>query len=292
MSRLRATIVLTGFLLMTLPLMPVQWALLRIGSKPAQRRFPHWYHRQVCRLIGVRVHQHGSVAGGAGGVLLISNHVSWLDIPVMSALAPLSFIAKREVGEWPFVGWLAKLQRSVFVDRDKRSSVDEQMSAIRQRLADGDTVVLFAEGTTGDGNRTLPFKSSLFGAIGFKSNRLAVAAGKPVAPPAAERLAIAVQSMTIAYTRLHGMPIARAERPLIAWYGDMDAASHAWQLLGLGPIDAEIRISDPVPLDDYADRKALARATESEIIRQFRALNRPSPAAATPSRMDAGARSS
>lgn len=288
MSRLRATITLTGFLLMTLPLMPVQWALLRLGPRSAQRRFPHWYHRHVCRLLGVRIHQVGSIAGGAGGVLLISNHVSWLDIPVMSALAPLSFIAKREVGEWPFIGWLAKLQRSVFVDRDRRSSVDEQASAIRQRLAEGDTVVLFAEGTTGDGNRILPFKSSLFGAIGLKPARPAGDTDGSQSAPVEQRLAIAVQSMTIAYTRLHGMPIARAERPLIAWYGDMDAASHAWQLLGLGPIDAEVRISDPVPLDDYADRKVLARSMESEIVRQFRALNRPSARPAPPPTMDAG----
>src|SRR5512139_3485301 len=117
MSRLRAATVLAGFMGFTLPLMPVQAILLR-WSPSAARRFPHWYHRHVCRILGIRLHIDGAVA--TGPVLLVSNHTSWLDIPVLSAVAPVSFVAKAEVARWPFVSSLARLQRTVFVDRTKR----------------------------------------------------------------------------------------------------------------------------------------------------------------------------
>ena len=283
---LRAGAILTAFFALTLPLMPVQAVLLRLGmrgKRPPLRHFPNWYHRQLCRLLGVRLHIEGELTPGTP-TLLLANHVSWLDIPVMSAMAPVSFVAKREVGTWPMVRTLARLQRTVFVDRERKLTVGATTSEIEQRLDAGDAVVLFAEGTSNDGNRVLPFRSALIGAAGVDQPRKGAQAGAA--------LRLEVRTLALAYTHRHGIPLDRFQRHDIAWYGDMDAASHAWQLLGLGPIDAEIRISDPVPLDDYADRKALARATESEIIRQFRALNRPSPAAATPSRMDAGARSS
>ena len=98
---LRASAVLAAFFGLTLPLMPVQALLLRVSDRAA-RRFPHWYHRQVCRILGVKLNIEGAVANDAP-VLLVCNLTSWLDISVLSALAPVSFVAKREVGGWPFV---------------------------------------------------------------------------------------------------------------------------------------------------------------------------------------------
>ena len=163
MRGLRAWLVLTTFFVFTLPLMPLQLLFLRTGSRYA-RTFPNWYHRQVCRLVGVRLHIDGGVAREQG-VLLISNHVSWLDITVLSAVAPVSFVAKQEVASWPFVSWLAKLQRSVFVDRTRRSEVTDKANEILRRLEAGDHVVLFAEGTSSDGNGVVPFKTPLFAAV-------------------------------------------------------------------------------------------------------------------------------
>src|SRR5688572_32840085 len=100
MGRLRATLILTAFLALTIPLMPLQALFVRIWPAAA-RRFPHWYHRQVCRLLGIRLHIEGALDAGKP-VLLVSNHTSWLDIPVLSAVAPVSFVAKRAVGTWPF----------------------------------------------------------------------------------------------------------------------------------------------------------------------------------------------
>lgn len=254
MGTFRAASILGGFFALTVPLMPVQAALLKFSPKGA-RRFPHWYHRQVCKLFGIKLHIEGAVAQDKP-VLLVSNHTSWLDITVLSAVAPLSFVAKKEVSRWPFVSWLARLQRSVFVDRERRSAVGETTNEIMARLATGDTVVLFAEGTSSDGNRVLPFKTSLF------------AAAKPPAKAGAEHAPppdVVVQTLSLVYTRLHGVPINRWARPLVGWFGDMEMQSHAWELLKAGPLDVRIRIGAPIPLDAFADRKDLARRSEAEI---------------------------
>lgn len=250
---LRAAAILGGFGAITLPLMPVQAALLRI-SLPLARKFPHWYHRQVCRLLGIRLHVEGRIVENAP-VLVVANHVSWLDIPVLSAVAPLSFVAKKEVGTWPFVSSLARLQRSVFIDRTRRTAVGQTTNEIIERLKSGDTIVLFAEGTSSDGNRVLPFKTPLFAAV------------KPTLANGHTEVGACVQTLTIAYTHLHGIPLSRTRRSLVGWYGDMEMASHAWELLKAGPLDAKIHISPPVPLSDFTDRKELARYTEA-VIRQ------------------------
>lgn len=263
-ARLRAAAVLGGFLGITVPLMPVQAILLRTSRRGA-RAFPHWYHKRVCRLLGIRVHVEGEIVRDRP-VLVVANHTSWLDIPVLSAVAPVSFVAKKEVGTWPFVRTLARLQRTVFVDRTRRTSVGETADEMLARLTQGDALVLFAEGTSSDGNRLLPFKSSLFAAA--KPSRTP-AVGEKSTPGAV------VQTLAIAYTHVHGVPLSRTDRPLIGWYGDMEMAGHAWELLQAGPIDVRVHIGPPVPLDDFPDRKQLAAHTEREVRRSLHGLLRP-----------------
>jgi lyso-ornithine lipid O-acyltransferase len=182
----------------------------------------------------------------------VSNHTSWLDISVITAVAPVVFVAKSEVARWPVFGLFAKLQRSVFVDRNRRNEVGHKANEIVSRLEAGDHIVLFAEGTSSDGNSVVPFKTALF------------AAAKPVGSPAMGAK-VSAQTLALTYTKLHGLPLCRRGRPVVAWYGDMDMASHAWRLLGLGPLDAYIRIGPPVPLDQFPDRKALARYAEEKV---------------------------
>ncbi|MGI9422283.1 MAG: lysophospholipid acyltransferase family protein [Hyphomicrobiaceae bacterium] len=247
----RAVAILTGFMLLTVPCMPVQWALLKLAPNQA-RRFPHWYHRRVCRLLGIRFKVEGEIAQSRR-VLLVSNHVSWLDIPVLSALSPLSFVAKSEVSKWPFVSWLAKLQRTVFIDRTRRADVGTVSSQMRRRLEDGDVLVLFAEGTSTDGNRVLPFKSALLSPAFVQSD--AAKSGPQVD----------VQTLSLVYTHIHGVPLGRADRSLIGWYGDMEMGGHAWQLLKAGPIDVHIKIGAPESFETFANRKELAQITEQRV---------------------------
>ena len=251
MGTLRASAVLTGFFALTLPLMPVQSVLLRVSPKSA-RRFPNWYHRQVCRVLGIRLVVDGSVQPDTA-VLLVSNHTSWLDIIALSALAPVSFVAKKEVGGWPFVSSLARLQRTVFVDRTRRQGAGEATDEIMSRLNQGDAIVLFAEGTSSDGNRVLPFKTSLFGAV------------KGPHSAGSSASSAVVQTVAVVYTHRRGLPLSRAERPRVGWYGDMEMQSHAWDVLKSGPLTVTIKVSEPVPLDDYADRKELALKSERAV---------------------------
>jgi 1-acyl-sn-glycerol-3-phosphate acyltransferase len=246
---LRASAVLAAFFGFTVPLMPVQTLLLKISPKAA-RRFPNWYHKHVCRILGVTLKIDGAVADNAP-VLLVCNHTSWLDIPVLSALAPVSFVAKLEVGGWPFVSALARLQRSVFIDRTRRQATADAATAIMARLHQGDAIVLFAEGTSSDGNRVLPFKTSLFGAVAGQS--------APSDP------SVVVQTAAVVYTHVRGIPLTRADRPRIGWYGDMEMTSHAWGVLKSGPITVTIKVGPPVPLSELKDRKDLALKTERAI---------------------------
>ena len=158
----RTGVALSGFAAATPPLMLWQALALRTGMLD-ERRAPRLWHRLVVRLLGLRVHVHGSPAEGRP-LLIAANHVSWTDIMALGATADVHFIAKAEVAGWPLFGRLAKLQRTVFIDRTRPRNAGEQAGAIAARLANGEPMVLFPEGTTSDGNAPLPFKSTLFAA--------------------------------------------------------------------------------------------------------------------------------
>jgi 1-acyl-sn-glycerol-3-phosphate acyltransferase len=269
MATLRAASITIVFLLVTLLLIPVQWLGVKLNAG-WRRSLPHIYHRFVCKLMGARITVLGTPA--KGGVLLTANHTGWIDIPVLSAVAPLSFVAKQEVNTWPFFGTLARLQRTVFVRRE-RSKALEDRDNIRRRLADGDTLVLFPEGTSSDGNRVLPFKSSLLSAA-----ELSLGEGARHAP---------VQPVSVSYVGLHGVPMGRENRALIAWYGDMDLVSHLWEALGAGPVDVVVELHPPLTIDETGGRKELAAAAEAAVRGGvIRALAGANSAAAVPHRDD------
>jgi 1-acyl-sn-glycerol-3-phosphate acyltransferase len=255
MGVLRASIILFFFLLLTLPLMPIQ-ALLIAARLRAARYLPYFYHSLVRRLLGVRVHLSGAPVA-PGPVLIVSNHISWLDIPVLASVTPLSFVAKREVASWPFISWLARLQRTIFIDRTRRAAVEETRKQILQRLEAKERVVLFAEGTSSDGNQVLPFKSPLFAAI---------------EPNGMNEGGYKIQTCAIVYTHIHGLPMNRQQRPAIAWYGDMDMPSHAWGVLKGGPLDVHVRLGEPVSIAEVGDRKSLANHAYERVRYDFSQL--------------------
>ena len=166
---------------------------------------------------------------------------------IFSAVARLSFVAKSEVAGWAFFGLLAKLQETVFVARERRSATGEARDKIRARLAAGDALMLFPEGTSNDGNRVKPFKSALMGAAESELEN-----GRHVK----------VQPVSTAYTHLYGMPMGRENRPFFAWYGDMELVSHLWEALKTGPLDVTVEFHPPLSLDNM-DRKQLAQAAET-----------------------------
>jgi 1-acyl-sn-glycerol-3-phosphate acyltransferase len=230
----------------TAGLMPVQLAGLVLRRRWTST-LPVFYHRWCCRILGFRIQVIGTPTSERP-VLYAANHISYTDITVLGSVIPGSFIAKSEVARWPFFGWLAKLQRSVFVDRRMRSTV-AQRDAIGKRLADGDALILFPEGTSGDGNRVRPFKSALFGAA---------EQGEGIPP-------VVVQPVSLAYTRLDGIPIGRLYRPCFAWYGAVDLAPHLWSMVGLGTVEVVVEFHPPTFLRDCGSRKALAAYCHARI---------------------------
>lgn len=244
----RALFIAAFFFTMTPLLISVQWALGKLG-------LPGWgfiasnYYRVLCSLLRIRVRVHGAPMRDRA-VLYVSNHVSWADILVIGSVAPVAFIAKREVASWPLVGITAKIQRTVFVDRTRRHQAAEAVADIVKRLKDGVSVVLFAEGTSSDGNRVLPFRSALLGAVEEASAH----AGN-----------ILIQPMSISYTGLHGIPMGRQHRPLVAWYGDLDFLPHIKVFIEHGAVDAVVSYGEAVPVDIAADRKAMSKRLENSV---------------------------
>lgn len=251
---LLSTLRVTGKLMLvasyTVPLIVVQELALRTGWWSDQV-VPRLWHRLTLKMLGIRVSVNGQLAAERP-LLIASNHVSWADILVLGSLAGVHFVAKAEVRGWPVMGTFARLQRSVFIDRERRRASPEQAREIAERLGDGDPMVLFAEGTTGDGNRVLPFKSTLFGAA-------------QIALDATGAECILVQPVAIAYMRRNGLPLDRRERGGLAWIGDMDFVPHLRQALSLGAIDVEVRFGEPIPFGKDSDRKRVARAAEGAV---------------------------
>jgi 1-acyl-sn-glycerol-3-phosphate acyltransferase len=252
MSSLRAAAIVTVFLVATAAMLPVQWLLIKL-HRPSCRTMPHRYHRFVCWLFGIRISQLGHPV--RGGVLLVANHTGWLDIPVLSACRPVSFVAKSEVNRWPFFGTLARMQQSVFVRRERTHTIGNRDS-LRDRLLQGDALVIFPEGTSSDGNRVLPFRSGLMSAVDLAPDSGAVAPQE-----------VAVQPVSIAHTALHGIPMGRENRPFFAWYGDMELVPHLWESLCAGPIDVVVEFHPAIALDQVHGRKELTASCEAAVRR-------------------------
>jgi len=244
----RALFIAAFFFTMTPLLISIQWILGKLG-------LPGWgfiasnYYRVLCALLRMRVRVNG-VPMRDRAVLYVSNHISWADILVIGSLAPVAFVAKREVASWPLVGITAKLQRTVFVDRTRRHQTGEAVADIVKRLKDGVSVVLFAEGTSSDGNRVLPFRSALLGAVEEASAH----AGNVI-----------IQPMSISYSGLHGIPMGRQHRPLVAWYGDLDFLPHIKAFIEQGAVDAVVSYGEAIPANVETDRKAMTKRLENSV---------------------------
>lgn len=242
-SRLLGWVRAISYLALTFAVMPIQAVALMFGGSMAER-IPRRYHKLASRVLGFRIVVRGTPST-ARPTLFVSNHTSYFDIILLGSIIRCSFVAKAEMTTWPLVGRLAKLQRSVFVDR-KAANVGEHSNEIQQRLEAGDNIVLFAEGTTSDGNRLLPFKSSLLSV--------------------AENLntPLTIQPVSIVATKLDGMPLGRLLRPLYAWYGDMPLAPHTWAAMKAGIITVEIEFHEPMSTVGM-NRKQLTARCEGAI---------------------------
>ncbi len=235
-GRIRAVRRIACVLIWTLIALPIQ-ALLVVLPGHANHAFARTYNRVLCKLMGLQIRVVGE-APTSGAMLYAANHTSWLDILVLGAVLDARFVSKGDVATWPLIGWVARLGGSVFVSRSRGRTGDEAR-AMRERLAGGESLVLFPEGTSSDGARVLPFRSSFLSVADAASG---------------------VQPVSLVYDRLGGLPACRRDRPLFAWYGDMDIASHFWRLARRPGARATILLHAPIAPGTYPDRKALTAA--------------------------------
>ncbi|HUB11156.1 MAG TPA: lysophospholipid acyltransferase family protein [Acetobacteraceae bacterium] len=243
LRRVRVVRRFVALLLWTLPAMAIQAVCLLLPG-PAKVAFARCYWAVFSRLLGVRVCVVGAPAPHPAdrSVMYVSNHSSWVDVPILGGVLDGCFVAKGEIARWPVVNVLAWLGRTVFVTR-RRGATGRERDDMRARLCSGDNLILFPEGTSSDGSRVLPFRSSFFAVAETGDG------GQPL-----------IQPVSVVYDRLGGLPTGRASRPVFAWYGDMDIASHFWRLGQSSGLRATVLLHAPVDPAHYPDRKVLAQA--------------------------------
>ena len=241
---------LLAVLLWTMLAMPVQAVLIALPGL-AKVRFAQTYWRGVGVILGLRITVIGELAAHRP-VLFIANHCSWVDIVALGSLLPGCFVAKAAIDHWPLINWVARLGRTVFVSR-QRSRVGLEQNALSARLAAGDNIILFPEGTTSDGAHVLPFSPAFL-----------ILADAPARP--------FIQPVTLVYDRLDGLPVRRQNRPQISWYGDMELAPHYSQLGRVGSLHATLVLDAPIPPGGYPNRKALSAALEARLAGNAAAL--------------------
>jgi lyso-ornithine lipid O-acyltransferase len=216
-------------LLFLLPLHLV-WHLLKLPSPWAML-----FLRIAARALGARVKVHGTPL--RRDVFFVANHLSWHDIPILAGITGTAFVAQDGVRDWPIIGWLATLNRTIFVSRTEKQNVAGQVAELREAIAENWSVTLFPEGTTSDGRQLLPFKQSLFATL---------------APPPKPML---IQPVLLDFGDAG---------PDIAWLGEETGWESAWRAFTRpGSYDVDVHFLEPFNPAEMADRKvvcALSRA--------------------------------
>jgi 1-acyl-sn-glycerol-3-phosphate acyltransferase len=234
-SKVRAWRRLIGMALLLVLHVPLHYLWRAFGLRSP---WPRRYLRAAGRAAGADVRTTGRPL--PHDVLVVANHISCLDILILAGAAGVRFVSKSEVERWPFVGWLAGLNRTVYVARAERGRVQEQAARLSEAIAEHQPVALFPEGGTGDGRVIGPFRASLLAAM--------------VPPPAGVRL----QPVVIDYGR---------EAPIVAWNQDTSIGDEAMRLLAMpGRRQVVIRFLDPIDPLALPDRKALAIAARDAIV--------------------------
>ncbi len=263
LRKLRAVRRIASVCLFT-PFACVLQAIFLVTRAPARVSFAAFYWHSVARLIGLQVRIIGAPAARRAtrpkerALIYVCNHSSWLDIPAVGGTLHACFVAKDDVAGWPIVGTIARLGRTVFVSRS-RQGIGRERDQMQEKLAGGDDLILFPEGTSSDGSRVLPFHSSFFAAAYGESRPL-------------------IQPVSVVYDRLAGLPVSRSSRCVFAWFGDMDLVPHVWRIAQWRGKRVTLLFHTPLDPADYPSRKALSQATWQVVADGAAALRQNRPA--------------
>ena len=213
------------------------YCLIRLRGRPTLERRALWL-QAACRLVMAAMGVRCNAAGPAPGRgLVVSNHLSHVDILIYGAILPCFFISKAEVAFWPYFGWAARTGGALFLDRKRRASANLVAQAISERLKLDVPVMLFPEGTSTDGSEVRRFHPRLY-----------------------EPAVVAQSSITAAAIRYINQ--GGTEREL-CWYGDTAFLPHLWRVLGSRGFSAEVRFGEP---RTYSSRREAAQSTHDEVV--------------------------
>jgi 1-acyl-sn-glycerol-3-phosphate acyltransferase len=235
------------FFLNCIWVIPVQSAVLLYTKKTFSYVFPRLYHRFICVIMRIKIDVVGTPVKNRQ-VLYMSNHLSYLDIPLLGSLVPASFVSRADVQHWPLIGYLGSLQQTVYIQR-KRSAAGEHKNVLQTRIDQGDHLIIFPEGTSTDGREVSPFKSSLFSlAMGIDG--------------------LCVQPVTIKIISVDGKnPTEQSIRDLYAWHIDMDTPffEHAKRFAKTRGAHIQVTFHDPLDPAGFENRKTLANMCHKEV---------------------------
>ncbi len=212
------------------------------GSAEARDAKVQWWAAKLLRVLGIELVAEG-LTPKPGAVLIVANHISWLDIMAISAVRPVRFISKAEVGQWPLVGWLVTLAGTLYIERASRRDAVRVVHTMAEALAQGDALAVFPEGTTSDGNGVLPFHANLLQA--------AISTGT------------AVQPVALRYS-----DPSHAISPAVAYIGDTSLLQSLWMVVGASGLRVHVRVLD-AHATEHADRRALANYLHQQIVQQL-----------------------
>jgi lyso-ornithine lipid O-acyltransferase len=209
----------------------------------------------IRKILGIKVLRNGSIPSATGrvGFFFVCNHLSYLDGVILNSMFPILFIGRGDLKDWPLLGIFTRLSGTIFVNRNSAAHIHADISRIESVLKSGVNVMLFPEGTTTDGNKTLPFKSSFFQAP--------IACRSPIVP------------LSISYLTINGSPVTQENKDNIYWYSETGFFVHVLRVLALRSIEVEITISEPVNLVESQDRKAVRTLLQKTIEENLRMIS-------------------
>ena len=208
--------------------------------------FYNLFFKGLVSIFGIKVKISGKIDNK--NILYVANHISYLDVFILGAFVKGIFVAKSEIKNWPLINKISALGRTIYVNRSKILSIKEQINILENYLKKKENLILFPEGTSSDGSKVLPFKSSLFSLTEIEKLR-----------------EYKVQPVSISYSKIDGMPVEKKFRPFFAWFGNMDLISHAWKFLGLGLSEVDIKFHKPIKFNNFKDRKEASKICQNII---------------------------
>ncbi len=237
---------ITLMMIWTIPLVTLQMIVLPFHKGDKAYSVPRFWHKGICAIMGLKTEIRGTPVSGRQ-IIYISNHLSYLDIPVIGSILKASFIAKEDIAHWPVIGFLAKVQQTAFISRNS-AKAKTVANALDKMVKDGKSLILFPEGTSTVGTSVLPFKSSLF----------SLAQPKDMAP-------VSIQPFVLELIDANGEALTPKTRDYYAWYGDMDFSPHIWIFLQTRGATVRLTFLDVITPEAGQDRKDLCKLIETKI---------------------------